>query len=61
VDSTKSKLRTLVQALRDERETLKEREHPNIVRYLVFEEDEGVLNALQSILVAFVLGSVPFT
>lgn len=44
LDSTKIKRRTLVQALQDEHETLKELEHPNIVRYLGFEEDEGVLN-----------------
>ncbi|KAF8807326.1 Pkinase-domain-containing protein [Phlegmacium glaucopus] len=35
---------TLVQALQDERETLKELEHPNIVHYLGFEEVQGVLN-----------------
>jgi serine/threonine protein kinase len=48
--NSKIKRRTLVQALQVERETLRELEHPNIVRYLGFEEDQGVLNmyALQS-------------
>lgn len=59
--NSKMKRRTLVQALQMERETLRELEHPNIVRYLGFGEDEGVLNmyVLQSI-TAFVLGSMPF-
>ena len=49
--NSKMKRRTLVEALQVERETLKELEHPNIVRYLGFGEDEGVLNmyAIQSI------------
>ena len=59
--NSKIKRRTLVEALQVERETLRELEHPNIVRYLGFGEDEGVLNmyVLQSI-TAFVLGSMPF-
>jgi serine/threonine protein kinase len=48
VNSKEIKRRTLVQALQDERETLKELEHPNIVRYLGFGEDEGVLNMYAS-------------
>ena len=38
-----TKRRTLIQALQDERETLKELKHPNIVRYLGYGEDQGVL------------------
>ena len=60
--NSKTKRRTLVQALQVERETLRELEHPNIVRYLGFGEDQGVLNmyALQFMMVS-VLGSMPFT
>lgn len=62
VDSTKIKRRTLIQALQDERETLKELEHPNIVRYLGFEENQEILNmyTLQTIM-AFVLSSMSYT
>ena len=61
VVNSKIKRRTLVQALRVECETLRELDHPHIVRYLGF-EDQGVLNmyALQSITTS-VLGSMPFT
>ena len=60
--NSKTKRRSIVQALQVERETLRELEHPNIVRYLGFEEDQGVLNmyALQSI-TASVLISMSFT
>ena len=60
--NSKMKRRTLVQALQMERETLRELEHPNIVRYLGFGEEEGVINmyAMQSI-TASALGSMLFT
>lgn len=60
--NSKIKRRTLVQALQVERETLKELEHPNIVRYLGFGEDGGVLNmyAMPSITPS-VLSSLSFT
>lgn len=61
--NSKSKRISLLQALQVERETLRELEHPNIVRYLGFEEDQDVLKnmyALRSI-TASVLGSISFT
>ena len=60
--NSKIKRRTLVQALQVERETLKELEHPNIVRYLGFGDDEGVLNMYAMLSnTASVVGSMPFT
>lgn len=61
VDS-RIKRKSIIQAFQVERETLKELEHPNIVHYFGFEEDQSVLNmyAVQSI-AASVLASTSFT
>lgn len=43
-DRMKVNLQEIVDSLREERETLKGLDHPNIVRYLGFEENEETLN-----------------
>jgi mitogen-activated protein kinase kinase kinase len=43
-DRMKDDLKKMVEALADERETLKELDHPNIVRYLGYEENRETLN-----------------
>jgi len=43
-DYMKADLKEIVQSLREERDTLKDLEHPNIVQYLGFEENQETLN-----------------